>query len=295
MAKRHEAGMPVKRIGIVGNPQRREVAEAIDRFSDMARKGRVEVWIDEDLARLCRGGDRFCKREAMREGADVVVAFGGDGTILRAAGAVGAAGVPILGVNLGRMGFLAEVGADELEGSLERLLKGDYRVEERMTLEGRVNGEAHLYFALNDIVVEKGACSRVVSIEAWISDEPVSAFSGNGIAVVTPVGSTGYSLSAGGPVVHPSMDAIILTPICPHSLSMRPVIVPGNQSVRVRVRADHSELMLASDGVTACSLKPGDEISVRRADHKVKLINLKGLSFYELLSRKLDWSLNGRE
>lgn len=164
-----------------------------------------------------------------------------------------------------------------------------------MTLEGRVNGEAHLYFALNDIVVEKGACSRVVSIEAWISDEPVSAFSGNGIAVVTPVGSTGYSLSAGGPVVHPSMDAIILTPICPHSLSMRPVIVPGNQSVRVRVRADHSELMLASDGVTACSLKPGDEISVRRADHKVKLVNLKGLSFYELLSRKLDWSLNGRE
>lgn len=287
--------MPVKRIGIVGNPQRREITEAIDHFSDMARKSRVEVWIDDDLTGLCRGGDRFCKREAMRQGADVVVAFGGDGTILRAAAAVGAAGIPILGVNLGRLGFLAEAGADELEGSLERLLKGDYRVEERMALEGRVNGEAHPFFALNDVVIEKGACSRVVSIEAWISDEQVSAFSGNGIAVVTPVGSTGYSLSAGGPVVHPSMDAIILTPICPHSLSMRPVIVPGNQAVRVRVRADHSELMLASDGVTASPLKPGDEISVRRADHRVKLINLKGLSFYELLSRKLDWSLNGRE
>lgn len=285
--------MPVKRIGIVGNPQRREIARAIDHFSDLARKGRVEVWVDEDLAGLCRGGDGFCKREAMRQGADVVVAFGGDGTILRAAAAVGAAGVPILGVNLGRLGFLAEAGADELEGSLERLLKGDYRVEERMALEGRV-GDGRPFFALNDVVIEKGACSRVVSIEAWMADEQVSAFSGNGIVAATPVGSTGYSLSAGGPVVHPNLDAIILTPICPHSLSMRPLIVPGDQSVRVRVRADHSELMLASDGVTASPLKSGDEIWVRRAAHKVKLINLKGLSFYELLSRKLAWSLNGR-
>ncbi|OGG46289.1 MAG: hypothetical protein A3F84_07920 [Candidatus Handelsmanbacteria bacterium RIFCSPLOWO2_12_FULL_64_10] len=284
----------MKRIGIVGNPQRREIARTIDRFADMARKSRVEVWVDEDLAGLCRGGDGFCKREAMRQGADVVVAFGGDGTILRAAAAVGAAGVPILGVNLGRLGFLAEAGADELEGSLERLLKGDYRVEERMTLEGRV-GDGRPFFALNDVVIEKGACSRVVSIEAWMSDEQVSAFSGNGIVVATPVGSTGYSLSAGGPVVHPSLDAIILTPICPHSLSMRPLIVPGDQVVRVRVRADHSELMLASDGVTASPLKSGDEISVHRAAHKVKLINLKGLSFYELLSRKLAWSLNGRD
>jgi NAD+ kinase len=208
---------------------------------------------------------------------------------------VGAAGIPILGVNLGRLGFLAEVGADELEGSLERLLKGDYRVEERMALEGRVWADGPPFFALNDVVIEKGACSRVVAIEAWVGDKRMSAFSGNGIAVATPVGSTGYSLSAGGPVVDPSMDAIILTPVCPHSLSMRPVIVPGNQVVRVRVRAAHSELILASDGVTGAPLKPGDEISVRRADHKVKLINLKGLSFYELLSRKLDWSLNGRE
>ncbi len=286
--------MPVKRIGIVGNPQRREIARAIDHFSDLARKSRVEVWIDEDLSGLCRGGAGFCRREAMRQGADVVVAFGGDGTILRAAAAVGDAGVPILGVNLGRLGFLAEAGADELEGSLERLLKGDYGVEERMALEGRV-GDGRPFFALNDVVIEKGACSRVVSIEAWMSDEQVSAFSGNGIVAATPVGSTGYSLSAGGPVVHPSLDAIILTPICPHSLSMRPLIVPGDQSVRVRVRADHSELMLASDGVTASPLRSGDEISVRRAAHKVKLINLKGLSFYELLSRKLAWSLNGRD
>jgi NAD+ kinase len=286
--------MPVKRIGIVGNPQRPEVTKAIDRFSGLARKGGMEVWVDGDLVGLCRSGDGFCKREAMSERADVVVAFGGDGTILRAAAAVGAAGTPILGVNLGRLGFLAEAGADEVEGSLERLLKGDYRVEERMSLEGQVRGAGRPFFALNDVVIEKGACSRVISIEAWIAEEQVSAFSANGIVVATPVGSTGYSLSAGGPVVHPSMDAIILTPICPHSLAMRPVIVPGNQVVRVRVRADHSELMLASDGVTTSPLKTEDEILIRRADHRVSLINLKGLSFYELLSRKLDWSLQGK-
>jgi len=279
------------RIGIVGNPRRREVAKAIDHFSDLARKSGVEVWIDSDLTGLCRGGNEFCPREAMSDRTDVVVAFGGDGTILRAAAAVGSAGIPILGVNLGRLGFLAEAGADELGTSLERLLRKDYRVEERMALEGQVRETGRTFHALNDIVIEKGACSRVVSIETWVSDEPISSFSANGIVAATPVGSTGYSLSAGGPVVHPSMEAIVLTPICPHSLSMRPVIVPGDQAVRVRVQADHRELMLSADGVTAAPLKPGDEILVRRASHRVRLINLKGLSFYELLSRKLSWSL----
>ena len=287
--------MAVHRIGIVGNPNRAEVAQAVDRFADLARKSRVEVWVDEDMAGVCRGGDGFRKRGAMSGQVDVVVAFGGDGTLLRAAAAVGASGVPILGVNLGRLGFLAEAGADELEASLERLLKGDYGVEDRMALEGEVKGSGRTFHALNDIVIEKGACARVVSIETWVSDEPISAFSANGIVAATPVGSTGYSLSAGGPVVHPDMDAIILTPICAHSLSMRPVIVPGDQVVRVRVQADHRELMLSADGVTAAPLKPGDEVSVRQAAHRVRLVNLKGLSFYELLSRKLDWSLHGMQ
>jgi NAD+ kinase len=285
--------MHVKRIGIVGAPGRENVVRAIDRFSEMARRNGVLIWADEDLADRCRVADGFCRREALVGRADVIVAFGGDGTLLRAAAAVGRADIPILGVNLGRLGFLAEAGADELEGSLERLLKGDYRVEERMALEGRVGRVESPFYALNDIVIEKGACSRVVSIEAWVSDEPISAFSANGIIVATPVGSTGYSMSAGGPVVHPSMEALILTPICPHTLAMRPAIVPANQAVRVRVQADHAELMLSADGMTAAPLQPGDEVSIRRADHRVKLINLKGLSFYELLSRKLDWSLNG--
>ncbi len=284
--------MRLKRIGIVGNPEREKVVKEIDRFSNLSRKYGLKVLIDNDLAQVCHEGDGYCKREEMVDRTDVIVAFGGDGTILRVAAAVGVSGTPILGVNLGRLGFLAEAGIDELEGSLERLLDGRFRIEERMVLEGKVGEAEHSLFALNDVVIEKGAQSRVVTIEVWIAKERVSAFSANGIVLATPVGSTAYNLSAGGPVVHPSMDAIILTPICPHTLAMRPMIVPGDQTISVRLQAGHDELILATDGVTAAPLGSGDEISIRRAEHKVMLINLKELSFYELLRRKLNWSLN---
>ena len=222
-----------------------------------------------------------------------MIALGGDGTILRAAELVVGRETPILGVNIGRLGFLAGAAPEELEESLQRLRKGRYQVEERMALEAEICGKKA--FALNEIVIEKGVMARMVQVRTWISDAQISSFFGNGLIVATPTGSTSYSLSAGGPVVHPSLQGIVVTPICPHSLSLRPMVVPGDQSICVEVIAEHLDIMLTADGRTVSPVEPDTRVVVSRVPHPVRLINLRGLPFYQLLRRKLDWSLDRRE
>jgi len=284
----------MKRIGVLANPQVNGIGPTIDRFLTMAEKKGISVCLADDLKDVCRkDAGSFCHPAQLAGRSDIVIAMGGDGTILRAARFVGSAGTPILGVNLGRLGFLAGAAPEELEESLDHLLRGDYVVEDRMTLEARVGDRTS--FALNEIVIEKGGLTHMVQVKTWMSDAPISSFFGNGLIVATPTGSTGYSLSAGGAVLHTSMEALIVTPICPHSLSLRPVVVPGNQTITVRVIAEHTDMMVTADGQTVAPLPPGETVVVRQAPYKVRLINLQGLSFYDLLRRKLDWSLDRRE
>ena len=284
----------MKRIGVLANPQVKGIGPTIDRFLAMAGEKGISVCLADDLKDVCpKDVVSFCHPTQLADRSDIVVARGGDGTILRAARFVGAAGTPFLGVNLGRLGFLAGAAPEELEESLDRLLCGDYAVEDRMALEARVGDRTS--FALNEIVIEKGGLTHMVQVKTWMSDAPISSFFGNGLIVATPTGSTGYSLSAGGAVLHTSMEALIVTPICPHSLSLRPVVVPGNQTITVRVIAEHTDMMVTADGQTVAPLQPGETVVVRQAPYRVRLINLQGLSFYELLRRKLDWSLDRRE
>lgn len=284
----------MKRIGVLANPQRIGAGPAIGHFGVLAEQIGLEVCFSEDLRGIVEGKrNRFCDPETMAGQADIVIAMGGDGTILRAAALVRGKETPILGVNLGRLGFLAGAAPEELEQSLERLHTGRYQVEERMALEAQVEG--HDVFALNEIVIEKGVTARMVQVKTWISRAPISSFFSNGLIVSTPTGSTGYNLSAGGPILHPSMEAVIVTPICPHSLSLRSVVVPGDQSITVQVRAEHTDIMVTADGHTVCPLRPEERVIVRRAPSPTRLVNLQGLSFYELLRRKLDWSVDRRE
>ena len=226
-------------------------------------------------------------------GAGMVVALGGDGTLLHAARRAAPLGVPVLGVNLGRLGFLAEVEAEELPSMLQPLAGGQFQVEERMMLEAwvvdpdRPAGQAPL-LALNDVVLSRPTWARMVRLETRASGAVIGVFAADGLIVATPTGSTAYSLSAGGPIVHPLLDCMVITPICPHSLAVRPVVARPDEAVEVRVVGSGAELLLTVDGQPQGTLPPGDGVlRVRRAAHRARLVRLSGRSPYEVLRQRL--------
>ena len=283
----------MKRIGTLAFIERDGIGPIIQNFVRLARDQGIEPILEEPLREICVSNEVTFRPAADLAGhSDIVVALGGDGTILRAAKLVGSTQKPILGVNLGRLGFLAGAAPDELRESLGRLKRGEYQLEERMALEAEIGKRT--FFALNEVVIEKRVLARLVQVKTWISDTPFSSFFGNGIIISTPTGSTSYSLSAGGPILHPDMRAFIITPICAHSLSLRPAVIPGNQAITVQVIAEHSDFMVTADGKIVSPIQPEGRVHIRQAAHTIRLIHLQGLSFYQLLRRKLDWSLDRR-
>ena len=222
----------------------------------------------------------------------VVVVFGGDGTILRAARSAAPHGIPILGVNLGGFGFLAEVSGPELEPALHRILEGDFELDQRMMLRACVEREGRLvqeFLALNDIVVTKSGYARLLKLRMLVNAEHLATHLADGWIVATPTGSTAYSLSAGGPIVHPAVDAIVLTPICPHSLNARAVVVSGGDTVAIQVEPTGAPPILTVDGQEGYPLQPGDAVQVGRSPHRARLVRLGGGGFYNLLRAKLTW------
>jgi len=285
--------MIVKRIGILGNPRKPGLELALEKFLPMAERNGVRWSISKELEDKCdRPREEFLEDAELAGWADIIVAFGGDGTILKAARIAGPRGIPVLGVNLGKLGFLAEIGLEELDDGLGKLLCGDFEVEERIALEAWINeGDDDRVAGLNDIVIGRVGFSRTIEVEIVISGELVSLYTADGLIISTPTGSTAYSLSAGGPILYPTMDALIITPICPLVLSICPMVVPGDRLLAVTVRSDHEGLVLTADGQVERKLRSGDRIFIRRADYLVKLINLRGKSFYEVLRTKLMWGV----
>jgi len=237
--------------------------------------------------------ERACSREELSTRSDMIIALGGDGTLLAAARAVGDRGTPILGVNLGRLGFLTELKPKEIFPTLERIWQGNYSLEERMVLQVIISSqpEAPTFYALNDLVIDKGSFSRVIQLETFINGESLSTFSADGLIISTPTGSTAYSLSAGGPIINPQMEAIIITPICPHSLSVRPMVISQGETFEVAVYSDHNSAMLTIDGQVGYELSSGDRVRTAKVDHKITLVHSTGQSFYQVLREKLKWGL----
>ena len=284
-----DTGITMKRIGVFANVTREGMGRHVERLASLVADRGVEVVLHEDLAEVCPdAGHPFVDGPALADQAEVVVAMGGDGTLLRAAALVRENGTPILGVNLGRLGFLAGAAPETFDRSLDCLVSGDYEIEDRLALEATVHG--NLAFSLNEFVIERGTLARIIQLTTRIDGELVSGFWGNGLIVSTPTGSTSYSLSGGGPVLHPSLAAVVITPLCPHSLSQRPIVVPANQTIEIEVFAEHQDIILTADGQTVTTLEPADRVTIRTAPRPVKLVNLQ-VSFYELLRTKLDWSL----
>jgi NAD+ kinase len=286
----------VKTVGLLVNVDKlhanADVARLASEAVSLLTERGVSVVLNRESAEILGHPSLGIPEGELARRANVVVVFGGDGTILRAARSAAPNGIPILGVNLGGFGFLAEVNGPEVERALHRLLEGDFRLDERMMLRASVEHEGRPiqeFLALNDIVVTKSGYARLLKLRTFINTEHLATHLADGLIVATPTGSTAYSLSAGGPIVHPAVEGIVLTPICAHTLNARAVLVSAGDTIVIQVEPVGAPPILTVDGQEGYPLQPGDEVRVERSPHHTRLVRLEGDGFYGLLRAKLTW------
>ncbi|MCI0404474.1 MAG: NAD(+)/NADH kinase [candidate division Zixibacteria bacterium] len=278
------------KLGLLANPTRPGAGGLIAEILDWAKKAGVDVFIFSDGPPPASGGTAVSEEELAAR-ADVVLALGGDGTILRTARAVGPSQKPILGINTGGLGFLAELSNENVAAALEALQKGDFRVEERMVLQAEIKTAGRKFFALNDVVVEKGEVRRLLRLSLSANGEYICSYASDGLIIATPTGSTAYSLSVGGPIINPKMALTIVAPISPHSLASRPLIFEPGDVLEVVLSQPEKEAFLTMDGQVSVKITSADRLEVKRAPHTVRLVRFKGESFYQVLRRKLHWGV----
>jgi NAD+ kinase len=285
----------VIRLGVIGHRGYARLPDVLRSLQQLALELNMQVLLEKDLYDVVRPGegDHWSILDGPPVDLDAIMTLGGDGTLLRGARYLAGAQVPILGVNLGRLGFLTSCGGDEMAEALRQLARGDYRVETRMTLEARANDLDDTlrgrWFALNDVVLHKGGFARVVRLQVFASGEEVGAYAADGIVVSTPTGSTAYSLSAGGPIIEPSVESIVVTPISPHILALRPIVLPPNAEITVYVEDGPEELLVTVDGQVGTTFVIGDTLHVRRAELPVLIVRFPGTTYFGRLRRKLGW------
>ncbi|WP_419941579.1 NAD(+)/NADH kinase [Candidatus Palauibacter sp.] len=281
------------RFAIIGNPESPHLEPLLARVERKAAELGISLVFEPSLATA--GRRESAPLEEIGEDVALVLTLGGDGTLLRAARVAAPLGIPVLGCNLGRLGFLTLVPTDELEAAMSSVASGEYDVEERLTLriEVRVNGsdapESKSFHAINDAVIHKSGFARLISYRVLADDDVVGQYSADGIILATATGSTAYSLSAGGPIVSPTMEGIVATPISPHTLAVRPVVFPGDTRISVELLSGDHDLQLTVDGQRGCPLSVGDRVQVVRSRHPVRLVRLPDYSFFTVLRRKLHW------
>ena len=283
----------MERFCIITNREKDGSMEVTNRIAAFLENRGGKIYLAGEEYR--GGGARYTRAEDIPEDTQCALVLGGDGTILQAAHDLAARQIPIFGINLGTLGFLAETEVAELDAALSKLLSGEYTVKEQMMLAVTVHAEGRrsaLPDALNDLVVTRSGFSRVIGAGVYINGGRVSDFRGDGVIVATPTGSTGYSLSAGGPIVAPAAGAMVITPVCPHSLNARSIVVSDLDEVTIKVRqskkTQEEEAIATVDGGASAKLRAGDYIKVRRAGCMVKLVRLSGRSFYQVLRAKLN-------
>jgi NAD+ kinase len=287
----------VSRVGIVAKSHLRAATPHLVEIGAWLEGRDVEPVFETATAALMPpgAGRRIEDKRALVKAVDIVVVLGGDGTLLSVADCIGAvgSGIPMLGVNFGSLGFLTEVTLPELYPSLEAAITGAARVEDRMMLRATTvrRGEVSAdHIALNDVVVTKGARSRMIDLSVSVGDEFVTRVKADGLIVATPTGSTAYNLAAGGPIVQPTLDVLLLTPLAPHTLTNRPIVIPASSPVRIQpLMEERDEVFVTFDGQAGLQLQAGDEIRIFRADQTLRLIRPSTRSYFEVLREKLKW------
>ncbi|MCU0669950.1 MAG: NAD(+)/NADH kinase [Myxococcota bacterium] len=280
----------VRSVGVAIKPGDARALAAVRDLTKLLESHRVRALLEPEAATAI--GETGVPRAVLVREADLLVVLGGDGTLLSLARAAGDREVPILGINLGTLGFLAEVSIDEMGGAIERALSGEMTIERRMRLGidlERAGATPRCWIALNDAVLAKGASARIIDLEARADGQLVTTYHGDGLIVSTPTGSTAYSMSAGGPILLPGVASIVLTPICPHALTQRPLVLPDGAVVELVVHARGGDVQLAVDGQEGAALEEGDRVTVRRSPVPTLLVVPPNRSRFEVLRNKLRW------
>jgi len=291
--------MSIRKIGIVANTDKERSPEYVAGLRDWLCERGLEVLLDEGIAEKMSGMSGFPRKE-LASRADLLVVFGGDGTMLRTARSVAEFDIPIVGINTGGLGYLTEVNLNEMTEALERILLGDFSTEKRMMLDALIRRqgrdpvrESHI---LNDVVINRADLSRIIELETAVDDRYLTTFKADGLIIATPTGSTAYSLSAGGPIVFPEQDSIILNPICPHTLSNRPIILPDSAVMKVTLWSKEAGATVSLDGQTTFTLRAGDSITVQKSPFVTTLVASPHRDYLEILRTKLGWGVGpGRE
>jgi NAD+ kinase len=285
------------RVGLIAKRGLDEARDVLAELAGWLEARGIRAVFEDDTARLAglTPGVQTVSRDDLPAECDLIVALGGDGTLIGVAGRIAQLGsdVAILGVNFGSLGFLTEITLPELYPALEATLAGRATIESRTMLAARtLRGNAPFadHIVLNDIVITKGALSRIIEMSVEVGDAPVTRVRADGLIIASPTGSTAYNLAAGGPIVHPAVDAMLLTPIAPHTLTNRPVVIAGSSEVHVRPIMDaHDEVFVTFDGQSGFPLRPGDLVTVRRAPKPVRIVKSASRTYFDVLREKLKW------
>jgi NAD+ kinase len=283
--------MKIKKIGIVANIEKEKIADHVRSLKKWLEEKGVEVFLEEEISRKVAQGGGLKGNELARK-SQMVVVLGGDGTMLRAARLVAGHKVPILGINMGSFGYLTEVNLNEIHSTLELIIQGKFETEKRMMLDVSVrHGKAitNVGSVLNDVVINRGSLSRMNELELEVNGKYLTTYKGDGLIVSTPTGSTAYSLSAGGPIVFPGKDLIIINPICPHTLTNRPIIFSENSNLKITLWSKDKGAILNLDGQQSYKIVSGDVVIVKRSRHTTMLVLSPYRSYGEILRSKLGW------
>ena len=279
--------MKISRVGFVVKPHAPEIKDILaDLVQYFEQKGKE--CLREEAAAAIAGQKEGIKRDRIPSMVDLVVVLGGDGTLLSIAYKASQRNVPVFGVNLGSLGFLTEVPIDEVRESMESFLRGDKGVvSHRHMLE--IECREKTYFCLNDVVINKGALARMIQCGLWIDGREIARLRSDGLIISTPTGSTAYSLAAGGPIVHPNIPAVVIAPICPHTLSFRPMVISSNSEIKVQLLTDNEEVYFTLDGQRGGRINKDEIITVRESVHRLILISSPKRNYFDLLHDKLGW------
>jgi NAD+ kinase len=283
-----------KHVGLIGKSADNNVSATLRALAAYLEKMNIKVMLDEGIAGLFAGESYpAVDRSTLASKCDLAIVVGGDGTLLNAARSLAEPGVSVLGVNLGRLGFLVDVSPDEMTQQLDKILAKDFIEEQRTLLhtsiirDGEIRSEC---IALNDVIVHKKDIARLIELDTFIDDIFLNSNRSDGLIVATPTGSTAYALSGGGPILHPRLDALTLVPICPHTLSNRPIVVHDDSVIKILVHKGSRAAQVSCDGQLSQPLEPGDHIMVRKHAHTLRLLHPSGHDFFTVLREKLRWS-----
>ena len=290
-------GEKAKKIGVFCKPKAPSATDILGRLIPWLRKQNYHIFLDTGTAAISNESSSYEKREISQQ-ADLLIVLGGDGTLLSVARAAHPHNIPILAVNLGNLGFLAEISIEELYPTLENILAGKFEIENRMLLNACIwrNGEkVEDHNVLNDVVINKGVVARVINLQVLVNGQYMTSYRADGLIIATPTGSTAYSLSAGGPIIHPSMHTLVLSPICPFTLTNRSILIPDQSIIQVKLAAEYDDVRVTLDGQEGYDMRAGDILEIKKTKTSLQLIRGPNKNYYQILRDKLHWGSQNDE